>query len=87
MKINRGEPMFLKMTLMLLLASSIIILQYHSVQFWIKQVGEIGILYSVAIEAMAMYFWFNKKNILAGIATILLITTPALSSLLFYCDV
>lgn len=62
---------------MLILTTSII--QWHSIQFWIEVAESIGFLWSIAIEAAALWLWWQKKTVLAFIASFLLMTGPLYS--------
>jgi hypothetical protein len=62
---------------MLILTTSII--QWHSIQFWIEVAESIGFLWSIAIEAAAVWLWWHKKTVLAFIASSLLMAGPLYS--------
>ena len=62
---------------MLILTTSII--QWHSIQFWIEVAESIGVLWSIAIEAAAIWLWWHKKTVLAFIASSLLMAGPLYS--------
>jgi hypothetical protein len=62
---------------MLILTTSII--QWHSIQFWIEVAENIGFLWSIAIEAAAIWLWWHKKTLLAFIASFLLMAGPLYS--------
>ena len=62
---------------MLILTTSII--QWHSIQFWIEVAESIGFLWSIAIEAAAVWLWWHKKTALAFIASSLLMAGPMYS--------
>jgi hypothetical protein len=64
-------------TMMLILSTSII--QWHSIQFWIEVAESIGFLWSIAIEAAAVWLWWHKKTVLAFLASFLLMTGPLYS--------
>ena len=59
---------------MLILTTSII--QWHSIQFWVEIAESIGVLWSIAIEAAAIWLWWHKKTALAFIASSLLMVGP-----------
>lgn len=63
--------------IMLILTTSII--QWHSIQFWIEFAESIGFLWSIAIEAAAIWLWWHKKTVLAFIASFLLMAGPLYS--------
>lgn len=53
-----------------------VILQSHSIFFWIDITnGYIGIVWSITVEALAMYFWYGKAKILAPLASMVVITS------------
>ena len=62
---------------MLILTTSII--QWHSIQFWMEAAESIGFLWSIAIEAAAIWLWWHKKTVLAFIASSLLMAGPLYS--------
>ena len=62
---------------MLILTTSII--QWHSIQFWVEIAESIGVLWSIAIEAAAVWLWWHKKTVLAFIASSLLMAGPLYS--------
>jgi hypothetical protein len=63
--------------MMLILSTSII--QWHSIQFWIEVAESIGFLWSIAIEAAAVWLWWHKKTVLAFLASFLLMAGPLYS--------
>lgn len=62
---------------MLILSTSII--QWHSIQFWVDVTSKIGFLWSIAIEAAAIWLWWHRKAVLAFLASLLLIVGPLYS--------
>lgn len=64
-------------TAMLILSTSII--QWHSIQFWVDVASNIGFLWSIAIEAAAIWLWWHRKTALAFLASLLLIIGPLYS--------
>ena len=62
---------------MLILTTSMI--QWHSIQFWVEVAESIGFLWSIAIEAAAVWLWWHKKTVLAFIASTLLMAGPLYS--------
>ena len=63
--------------IMLVLSTSII--QWHSIQFWIEVAESIGFLWSIAIEASAIWLWWHRKAVLAFFASLLLMAGPLYS--------
>jgi len=64
------------------------LMQWHSIQFWINQVGYSGVGWSLMLEAVVIWYWWSSKQILALIASLLLlmgpiheITEPALTNI------
>lgn len=64
------------------------LMQWHSIQFWVNQVGYSGIGWSLMLEAVVIWYWWNNKPALALIASLLLlmgpmheITQPALTNI------
>ena len=39
----------------------IALLQYHSVRFWIEQVSYIGVAWSLLLECVNFWLWFNRR--------------------------
>lgn len=62
----------------LVLILSISLIQWHSIQFWISTTGEVGILWSMAIEAAGLWLWWQRHMLLAGVTSFILITGPIL---------
>ena len=44
-----------------LLVGSILLLQYHSIEFWTEHVGPLGWGWSVLLEAGALYLWYRRS--------------------------
>lgn len=72
----------------LIIATSALLMQWHSVQFWIDHVGYSGIGWSLMLEAVVIWYWWNSRVILALVASSLLlfgpiyeITKPALENI------
>jgi hypothetical protein len=60
----------------LMLALSICLIQWHSIQFWIASTGAIGPLWSIAIEAAALWLWWQQRLLLACCASLVLVVGP-----------
>lgn len=43
-----------------LLAIIIVLLQWHGISFWYVAVGASGVLFSITVEAAALYLWVNR---------------------------
>jgi len=55
------------------------LVQYHSVEFWVNHVGLMGVLWSILLEAGALFLWWQERVILRLIglvATCLLLAGP-----------
>lgn len=59
---------------MLLLSISLI--QWHSIQFWMDATGVVGPLWSIAIEAAALWLWWQQRILLACLASLILTIGP-----------
>lgn len=59
---------------MLLLSISLI--QWHSIQFWMDATGVVGPLWSIAIEAAALWLWWQQRILLACFASLILTIGP-----------
>lgn len=54
-----------------------VLLQAHSIPFWLDQTqSDIGYLWSLTIEGVALWLWLNKKLALATVASIIIILVP-----------
>jgi hypothetical protein len=60
----------------LMLALSICLIQWHSIQFWIASTGAIGPLWRIAIEAAALWLWWQQRLLLACCASLVLVVGP-----------
>ena len=60
----------------LMLALGICLIQWHSIQFWMDSTGVIGPLWSFAIEAAALWLWWQQRTFLACCASLVLIVGP-----------
>ncbi len=72
----------------LIIITAAALMQWHSIQFWTNQVGPSGIGWSLMLESVVIWYWWNSRIILALIASILLlfgpiyeITKPALENI------
>lgn len=61
---------------LLLIIAAASMMQYHSIEFWIDQVGLPGVGWSLMLEATLIWFWWNKHSILAVFTSIILIAGP-----------
>lgn len=55
---------------------STILMQWHSIAFWYQQTGAIGVAWSLAIEGVALWFWWRRRTVLAVLASVLLVAGP-----------
>jgi len=54
-----------------------VLLQAHSIPFWIEQTDEvIGYMWSITIEGATLWLWLNKKIVLAFFASCIVILVP-----------
>ncbi len=79
----RTEVLDVVRSVQLLSNGSILILiigliQWHSIQFWMSITGEIGILWSIVIEAAGLWLWWQRQTLLACTASFILIAGPLL---------
>ena len=61
---------------LLIVASSAVLMQLHSIQFWTGRVGITGIAWSLAFEVVALYLWWKRRRALAVVASAILISGP-----------
>lgn len=76
---GRDESAIERAMLPLVLLGSIGLLQYHSIQFWMVQVGGTGWAWSVLLEGAALWFWYaprTLRRLLGLVASLLLLTGP-----------
>jgi len=62
----------------LIIIIATVLMQYHGIMFWVSIVGSTGIVWSIALEASALWLWFysEQKRTLAIIASMLLLAGP-----------
>lgn len=60
----------------LMLVISTCLIQWHSIQFWMDSTGVVGPLWSLAIEAAALWLWWQQRLLLACCASLILIIGP-----------
>jgi len=63
----------------IILAGSISLLQLHAIQFWTAQVGPAGWAWSILLEVVALWLWYqrsNAKRVLGLLASILTLLGP-----------
>lgn len=54
-----------------------VLLQAHSIPFWLDQTqSDIGYLWSLSLEGVALWLWINKKLALATVASFIIILVP-----------
>jgi hypothetical protein len=51
-------------------------MQLHSIQFWMDHVGVAGAGWSLMLESVVIWFWWNNRTSLALIASLLLVFGP-----------
>lgn len=59
-----------------IIITAALMMQYHSIHFWIGQVGYSGIGWSLMLEFVVIWYWFNQKTLLAIVASLLLLMGP-----------
>lgn len=60
-----------------LLAGIIVLLQWHGISFWMDAAGPSGVLFSVLMEAVALFLWFHRIAwVLAGACSLVVILGP-----------
>lgn len=61
---------------LVIITTSAILMQIHSIGFWMDQVGPMGIAWSLTLEMMMIWFWWRGIWPMALIASVLLIAGP-----------
>jgi len=61
---------------LLLITTSTVLMQWHSIEFWTAYTGLIGIGWSLATEGVSLWFWWQRHTLLAIFASVLLISGP-----------
>jgi hypothetical protein len=59
---------------LIIITISAILLQNHSIRFWVDIVGDIGILWSVGFEVFMIWLWWNKYRVLAFVSCLFLLS-------------
>lgn len=59
-----------------IVAGSAMLMQLHSMAFWLGQVGAAGVAWSLMLEAAALWLWWQRRWALAVLASGLLIAGP-----------
>ena len=57
----------------LIITISAVLMQFHSIAFWMEYAGNTGVGFSLALEVVALWLWWQRCNWLAVIASALLI--------------
>ncbi|MEK6749403.1 MAG: hypothetical protein AABY83_09385 [Pseudomonadota bacterium] len=63
----------------IVLCGAIALLQWHSVQFWVAQVGLTGVGFSLLLDAMGLWLWYQRTPLTRGLgvlASILVLAGP-----------
>jgi len=55
---------------------STLLMQFHSIGFWVEHAGYTGIGFSIALEVVALWLWWQRCRWLALVASLLLIGGP-----------
>lgn len=73
---------------LIVIATSTVLMQMHSIDFWASKVGPIGIAWSLALECVMIWYWWRNLKVMAIAASLLLlfgpiheITSPALEQI------
>lgn len=61
---------------LLIVAGSAVLMQLHAIQFWTSHVGAAGVAWSLMLEAVALWLWWQRRHTLAVLASALLIAGP-----------
>jgi hypothetical protein len=61
---------------LLIIAVSAVLMQVHSIAFWMDHAGITGVGFSLALEIVALWLWWQRCNWLAVIASALLVGGP-----------
>lgn len=61
---------------LLIVAGSAVLMQLHAIQFWTGHVGTAGVAWSLILEAVALWLWWQRRRGLAVLASALLIAGP-----------
>lgn len=60
----------------LIIIAAAILMQWHSIQFWVNQVGLAGVGWSLMLESVVIWYWWKNRVMLALIASMLLLFGP-----------
>jgi len=60
----------------LIITISALLMQWHSVAFWLEYTGYTGVGFSLALEVVALWLWWKRQTMLAVVASALLVGGP-----------
>jgi len=60
----------------LIVSISAILMQWHSIAFWLEYAGRTGVGFSLALEVVALWLWWQRRRWLAIVASALLVGGP-----------
>jgi len=63
-------------TSILIITISALLMQWHSVAFWFEYTGYTGVGFSLALEVVALWLWWQGRTWLAVVASLLLVAGP-----------
>lgn len=61
------------------IVGAVALLQTHSIQFWMESVGTMGIAWSILLEVVALWLWWQRRWLLQGlgvVASLMLLAGP-----------
>lgn len=60
----------------LIITISALLMQWHSIAFWLEYAGYTGVGFSLALEVVALWLWWQGRSGLAVVASALLVAGP-----------
>lgn len=60
----------------LIIIVSAVLMQWHSIAFWLEYAGHTGVGFSLALEVVALWLWWQRRSFLAVVASALLVGGP-----------
>lgn len=61
---------------LLIIIVSAVLMQWHSIAFWLEYAGHTGVGFSLALEVVALWLWWQRRSWLAIVASALLVGGP-----------
>ena len=62
-----------------LIGLTILLVQWHSIEYWHTTVGEMGVLWSICLEACCLWLWWHQRRVMAALCTAVLASGPMLT--------